>query len=431
MASYLSIDPQTLASQYTQIDRAGKDQVLANKSKQFTAQLNAIKKLQTSMGSFLTQLKDFRKADSSLLANTASSSSESTLAVKASGKAVAGSYDIFVQQLAQNHQVAMSFDPTAALATDGEFSIDLAGSSFSVDMAGLPANAKLSDLAAAINNHADNEGVKATLMRSGTETFLVISSEESGAANQLTLGFTAGADAAGADITAALAAKQELKKAQDAIVRLGSDTAISVTSASNTLTDVIEGVTIDLVKAQAADDGPVNIKIGQDQSAIKANLQKFIDGYNGIVSSISGDTNLKNDSMARSVQSQFRAAFQGEIDGKTLYSVGLEFDRNGKLSINSDRLEKALEDDPAALEAMLTSDTGVLAKLEKTVEPYSKTYGGLLGDKQKTLQASLDLVTDKQKRHDYSMELTFKRYLSQFTQMQITIAQLESSMGQF
>ena len=100
MASYLSIDPQTLASQYTQIDRAGKDNLLSAKSKQFTAQLNAIKKLQTSMGSFLTQLKDFRKADSSLLANTASSSSESTLAVKASGKAVAGSYDIFVQQLA-------------------------------------------------------------------------------------------------------------------------------------------------------------------------------------------------------------------------------------------------------------------------------------------------------------------------------------------
>ena len=111
--------------------------------------------------------------------------------------------------------------------------------------------------------------------------------------------------------------------------------------------------------------------------------------------------------------------------------MGLEFDRNVKLSINSDRLEKALEDDPAALEAMLTSDTGVLAKLEKAVEPYSKSYGGLLGDKQKTLQASLDLVTEKQKRHDYSMELTYKRYLGQFTQMQVTIAQLESSMGQF
>jgi flagellar hook-associated protein 2 len=430
MSSYLSIDPQYLASQYTQIERAGKDKLLSTKANQFSSQLNAIKKLQTALKDFSTQIKDFRSGDNSILANTASSSSESTLSVKAGSNAVAGSYEIFVEQLAQNHQLAMSFDPNAALATDGEFSIDLAGNSFSVDMASLPANAKLSDLAAAINNHADNEGVKATLMRSGTETFLVISSEESGAANQLTLGFTPGADAAGADITAALAAKQELKTAQDAIVRLGSDTAISVTSASNTLTDVIEGVTIDLLKVQTGTDSPVSVKIGQDEQAIKDNLKKFIDGYNSVVGSISKDENLKNDSMARSVQNQFRAVFQGTFEGSTLYSVGIEFDRNGVLSINDKRFEQALAEDPAKLEAMLSGDAGLLAKLETTIEPYSKNFG-LLGDKQKTIQASLDLVTEKQKRHDYSMELTYKRYLGQFTQMQVTIAQLESSMGQF
>ncbi|WP_417705541.1 flagellar filament capping protein FliD [Rheinheimera aquimaris] len=429
-SSFLSIDPQYLASQYTQIERASKDQLLAGRSKQFTAQLDAIKKLQTSLSGFLTQIKDFRSADKSILANTATSSSESTLSIKAGGNAVAGNYEIFVEQLAQNHQLALSFDPTATLATDGELSIDLAGSSFSVDLAGLPANAKLSDLAAAINNHADNDGVSATLVRSGTETFLVISSDESGAANQLNLSFTPGADPAGADITAALAGQKELKAAQDAIVRLGSDTAISVTSSSNTLTDVIEGVTLDLLKAQTAGDSPVSVKVGQDDEAIKKNLQSFIDGYNNIVGSISKDTNLKNDSMARSVQNQFRAIFQGTFEGSTLYSVGIEFDRNGKLNIDTERFEAALQKDPAKLETMLSGDNGMLAKLEITIEPYSKSFG-LLGDKQKTIQASLDLITEKQKRHDYSMELTYKRYLSQFTQMQVTIAQLESSMGQF
>jgi flagellar hook-associated protein 2 len=430
MSSFLSIDPQYLANQYTQIERAGKDKLLSTKSSQFTAQLNAIKKLQTSLKDFSTQLKDFRSADSSILANTASSSSESTLSVKAGANAVAGNYDVFVQQLAQNHQLALSFDPTATLAADGEFNIDLAGDSFSVDLTTLPAGAKLSDLAAAINNHVDNPGVSATLMRSGTETFLVISSDESGAANQLNLSFTAGTDTAAADITAALAGQQELKKAQDAIVRLGSDSAISVSSANNSLTDVIEGVTIDLLKVQTGTDSPVSIKIGQDDEAIKANLQKFVDGYNGIANSISKDSNLKNDSMARSVQNQLRSVFQGSFEGSTLYSVGIEFDRNGKLSINTKRFEQALADDPAKLEAMLSGENGVLAKLETSIEPYSKNFG-LLNDKTKTVQASLDLVTEKQKRHDYSMELTYKRYLSQFTQMQVTIAQLESSLGQF
>ncbi|MEE2024042.1 MULTISPECIES: flagellar filament capping protein FliD [Alkalimonas] len=430
MSSFLTIDPQYLASQYTQIERAGKDKVLANKANQFTGQLNAIRKLQTALKDFSTQLKDFRSGDNSMLANTATSSSESTLSVKAGAKAVAGSYEIFVEQLAQNHQLAMSFDPNATLATDGEFSIDLAGSSFSVDLASLPAGATLTDLTAAINNHVDNPGVKATLMRSGTETFLVISSEESGEANQLTLDFTPGADAAGADITAALAARQELTKAQDAKVRFGSDAAISVTSASNTLTDVIEGVSIDLLRAQAGTDGPVRVTIGQDEQAIKDNLQQFISSYNSVVSGISKDDSLKRDSMARSIQNQFRAALQGTFEGSSLYSIGIEFDRNGVLSINASRFEQALAADPAKLEAMLTGEDGMLAKLENTIEPYSKNFG-LLTDKQKTLQASLDLITDQKKRHDYSMELAFRRYLGQFTQMQVTIAQLESSLGQF
>lgn len=430
MSSFLTIDPQYLASQYTQIERAGKDKVLANKANQFTGQLNAIRKLQTALKDFSTQLKDFRSGDNSMLANTATSSSESTLSVKAGAKAVAGSYEIFVEQLAQNHQLAMSFDPNATLATDGEFSIDLAGSSFSVDLASLPAGATLTDLTAVINNHVDNPGVKATLMRSGTETFLVISSEESGEANQLTLDFTPGADAAGADITAALAARQELTKAQDAKVRFGSDAAISVTSASNTLTDVIEGVSIDLLRAQAGTDGPVRVTIGQDEQAIKDNLQQFISSYNSVVSGISKDDSLKRDSMARSIQNQFRAALQGTFEGSSLYSIGIEFDRNGVLSINASRFEQALAADPAKLEAMLTGEDGMLAKLENTIEPYSKNFG-LLTDKQKTLQASLDLITDQKKRHDYSMELAFRRYLGQFTQMQVTIAQLESSLGQF
>ena len=431
MSSFLSIDPQYLASQYTQIERAGTDKLLSAKSNQFSAQLNAIKKLQTALKDFSTQLKDFRSsADSSLLANTASSSSESTLSVKAGSTAVAGSYDVFVEQLAQNHQLALSFDPAATLATDGEFSIDLAGNSFSVDLAGLPANATVTELAAAINNHVDNPGVSATLMRSGTETFLVISSDDSGAANQLSLNFTAGTDPAGADISTALAGQQELKKAQDAIVRLGSDSAISVTSASNSLSGVIEGVTIDLLKVQTAGDSPVSIKVGQDNEAISGKLQQFVDGVNGIIGSINKDSNLNSDSMARSIQNQLRSAFQGTFEGSTLYSVGLEFDRNGKLNINSKRFEQALAADPAKLDAMLSSDTGVLAKLETSLEPYSKNFG-LLNDKTKTLQASLDLVTEKQKRHDYSMELTYKRYLGQFTQMQVTIAQLESSLGQF
>ena len=54
-----------------------------------------------------------------------------------------------------------------------------------------------------------------------------------------------------------------------------------------------------------------------------------------------------------------------------------------------------------------------------------------MSDKKDTLQASLDIVTRQQASHEFSMEQVYQRYLSQFTQMQQTIAQLESTMGQF
>lgn len=427
--SYMAIDPAQLANQYTQIDRAGKDKVLSAQYNRFNGQLTAIKSLQTSLSSFLTNLKSYR-GDDGLLKNTATSTSDSNIKVSADSKAVAGVYDIFVEQLAQNHQLAVSFDADSALPTDGEFSISLAGEEFTVDLSSLPAGAKVADLAKAINNHPANEGVRATLMRSGTETYLVVTSEDSGAANEIALNFTPGTDAAGANIVTALGNKQELKKAQDAIIRLGSDTAIPVTSASNTLEDTIEGVTLDLVKAQTAGDSPIRITIGQDQAAIKGNMQKFVDEYNSIMNTLTTNESLKKDSMAKGLQSQFRAAFQGEIEGKTLNAIGLEFDRFGKLSINTSKFEKALSEEPQALESMLTGDNGLIARLETTIEPYTKTRGGIISEKQKTLQASLDMIAKKRERHDYSMEQRYSRYLTQFTQMQITIAQLETSMGQ-
>jgi flagellar hook-associated protein 2 len=110
--------------------------------------------------------------------------------------------------------------------------------------------------------------------------------------------------------------------------------------------------------------------------------------------------------------------------------VGIEFDRTGNLTINNERLEAAMANDPEALTKMLQGETGLMSKLEKRVEPYTKSYG-LMSDKKDTLQSSLDIVVRQQKSHNTSMEQVYQRYLSQFTQMQQTIAQLESTMGQF
>jgi flagellar hook-associated protein 2 len=427
--AFSSIDPAYLAQQYTQIERSSKDEVLKAQQTRFTTLLSSYQKLETSLSSMHDLLESFT-TDKELLSNTASTSADTVLSVTAGSEAVAGNYEIFVQQLAQNHQMSLAFNATDTLPADGQFELTVAGDAFAVDLSTLPTGAGLTDLASAINNAADNSGVQATVMRSGSQSYLVLTSKESGAANAISMNFVPGADSSGADIGAAVSAATELKAAQDAIVKVGAQNPITVTSASNTLEDVIAGVTLELKKVQAGTDQPVQITVQQDPKAVEDKLKKFVDSYNALVKQISSDSSLKSDTMARSISSQIRQSFQKLYQGATLSSIGIEFDRNGVLSVNSEKMTKALAENPAKVEKMLVADNSLFSGIQDSLEPYTKRFG-LMKDKQQTLQASLDMVTEKQKRHDYSMELVYKRYLSQFTQMQVTIAQLESSMSQF
>ncbi|CAI3806171.1 flagellar filament capping protein FliD [Rheinheimera sp. MM224] len=427
--AFSSIDPAYLAQQYTQIERSGKDNVLKAQQNRFSTLLSSYKKLETSLSSMQDLLKSFTK-DKELLSNTATTNLDSVLGVSVGGDAVAGDYEIFVQQIAQSHQMSMAFNSTDTLPANGQFQLTVAGESFSVDLSSLNPGSGLTDLANAINKSEDNSGVQATVVRSGAQSYLVLTSKESGAANAISMNFVPGADTSGADIGAAVAGATQLKAAQDAIVKVGAQNAITVTSASNKLEDVIAGVTIDLKKAQLGTDQPVQIKVEQDPKAVEEKLKKFVDGYNALVKQISSDSSLNSDTMARSISSQMRQSFQKLYEGSTLSSVGIEFDRNGVLSVDSKKLEKALSESPTKVEDMLVGNSGLFSGLQASLEPFTKR-SGLMKDKQQTLQASLDMVTEKQKRHDYSMDQVYKRYLSQFTQMQVTMAQLESSMSQF
>lgn len=425
--AYSSIDPAYLAQQYTLIERSGKDNVLKAQQNRYSTLLSSYKKLETSLTSMQDLLKNF---DKELLSNTATTNQDSVLGVKVGSDAVAGDYEVFVQQIAQNHQMSLTFNSTDTLPADGQFQLTVAGESFSVDLSTLNSGASLTDLAGAINKAEGNSGVQATVIRSGTQSYLVLTSKDSGAANAISMNFVPGADTSGADVSAAVAGATQLKAAQDAIVKLGAENAITVTSASNKLENVIAGVTIDLKKAQLGTDQAVQIKVEQDPKAVEEKLKKFVDGYNALVKQISSDSSLNSDTMARSISSQLRQSFQKLYEGTTLSNVGIQFDRNGVLTVDSKKLEKALAENPTKIEDMLVGDSGLFSGLQTALEPFTKR-SGMMKSKQQTIQASLDMVTEKQKRHDYSMDQVYKRYVAQFTQMQVTMAQLESSMSQF
>ncbi len=422
--SALSIDPASLASQYTAIDRSSKDALLSSQLSSANAKLKAFTSIKSAMSTFATKLTAALKNDS-LLASKTTVSDEKIMSVTADGTAATGTYDIYVKQVAQAHQLSASFASGATMPTSGELGISVGDEEFVVDLSKLPAGATLSSVASLINKSSDNTGVTASVMRSGDTDYLVFTSDETGAENNITLNYT-GSDSTFGD---AISNVTQMRKAQDAIVTLGSDSSIEITSSTNKLTKVISGVTIDLTKAQAEGDTPISVTIAEDASASATNIKALIDQYNSLMTSLSG-SDVSSDSTARTIKSLMRNSFQGMFEGSTLYSIGLEFDRSGTLSVDTAKLKTALENNSSQVNAMLTGDDGVFTKLKSAITPYTDRYG-LLQDKVTNLQTAVTNVEKKQTAFDAKMDIVYARYLKQFTQMQVTIAQMESSMGQF
>ncbi|HEY0894473.1 MAG TPA: flagellar cap protein FliD N-terminal domain-containing protein, partial [Cellvibrio sp.] len=226
----------------------------------YKAQLTAVTSLESALKTFSTSVKGLKGVDKSVLTNTATFSSEGFASAKVGTTAVAGNYQFFVEQLASAHQVALEGLTDADVPTSGNLVIGQGAASFSIDLSNIDSDNSggnsLAELAAAINAAADNTGVNATLVRSNGNVSLVLASEKTGTANAISLSTTG--VAAGASDTA-VGAPRELSGALDAKVRLGGESGMLLTNASNTFDNIIDGVSMSFTKAHASGEQPLSV----------------------------------------------------------------------------------------------------------------------------------------------------------------------------
>ncbi|WP_334021381.1 flagellar filament capping protein FliD [Alteromonas sp. S015] len=429
MAYYEQINPSQLASQFTQLDRQSREATLNARETQIQRELSAISGLKTDMQDLLSILEEFSGIDGNIIRPKATSANESVLSVSTDAKAQPANYTLRVNQLAVAHQVAIPMT-NVTLPTDGEMVISTPDGNIAVDLASLPASASLRDLASAINDSASNTSVNVSVINSGSSQHLVITGKETGAASQFTVAFNPASDPSGATFENDILAANVMSVGQDAIVSIGNDpaTAIQVTSASNTLENVIEGVSLEL---HATSTDSINLAVTDDTESVQASLQDFVDGYNEIVDRISSeDGALYRDGASRQVVSQLRSLISSQYEGQSLYSIGIEFDRDGHLTIDANRLNKALEDSPTLVNDVLSGENGLFQAMDTRLTEYTNSTG-LLVDRTNSLQDRLELVNNQQERFSALMDLRYERYLSEFTALQRTMAQMETSMTQF
>ncbi|SME96840.1 flagellar hook-associated protein 2 [Tistlia consotensis] len=320
--------------------------------------------------SALASLRDDVWAQSSAYLSTSDSSvtASSVLSATAENGTASGSWTLQVEQLATAQKIASDSvaDSTAALGLDGSFSLALGdGTAATVTVT---SDMSLDDLVDAVN--AAGAGVTASVLQvSSDSAMLVLTADDTG--QEISLADVSG-DALSQlgvlDDSGAVA--NELRAAQQAVFTVDG---VEITRSSNTVDDVLDGITLYLTAAEP--DVDVELKVAPDYSGIEQAIEDFVDAYNSYrdfydtqqayTAGVGADDDavLFGDSLLNRLNSTIAGTLTGSFGDETLDSladIGITLDENNQLTIDSDTLESAIYDDLDSVEAIFSerSTTG-------------------------------------------------------------------------
>lgn len=114
------------------------------------------------------------------------------------------------------------------------------------------------------------------------------------------------------------------------------------------------------------------------------------------------------------------------LDVSTLSSVGIEVDRNGKLTVDETKLDEALATDKEDVSQLM--DT-IVYRVEKQVDLATDSYDGYLSSRLDTLNGEIENINEEIDGLEDRMEMKKTRLQSKFTQMEQLISSLESQQS--
>lgn len=431
------LDIDSLVTELTTAEMLPANNRVERQQESVTVQVSAMATLKSALSTFQSTL-DSLASGSGFDSHTATSSDEDLLTATADADAVAGTYRVVVQQLAQAQQlVSNSFSggSTAEVGT-GTLTLSLGEDSFSIDIDS--SNSTLAEIRDAINSASDNPGISATLIYGSDGAQLVLSSETTGAASTITV--TASGGDGGledleydADTTTNYTEEQE---AQDAIITIAG---VEHTSSSNSVDDAIDGVTLSLESADP--DTTISLKIGNDKDHVVSMVESFVSAYNTLsaqltsLGSYDADTEeagaLLGDSLLGTIKSQLRHALSDAVSGLTgshtsLASLGITTNEDGYLELDTDTLNSVLGSDFSTVTKIFDSSNGVMARLSSFLESQLASDGGI-AVRSDSLDNQQKAIDNEQESIEQRTEQVRSRYLARFNTMDNLLAQLENT----
>ncbi|MDO9232903.1 MAG: flagellar filament capping protein FliD [Methylotenera sp.] len=386
---------------------------VAKQKTDYQSQISAYGSLKSALSAFQTSVGALAGA-AQFNAQTVSSSNTSVFSATSNGNATIGDYAVTVSQLAKSQKLALGgFANTSDVVGTGTLTISFGTFTPEVISPASPStfspNATKTDVLITIDStnntlagvrdaiNAANSSVSATIVNDGAGNRLVITSKETGEVNSLKIAVadddTNHLDAVGLsqlayDPTATAGAGKNLTQVQAAKDAILEVDGIAVVKPSNTITDMIEGVTLNLLTTSAGN--AVSLGVASNQEAIKTSVTAFVDAFNKLDTTLRNLTKLDEagkasgallgDATARNVINQIRAVMTNTIaNGSSLNSlsqIGVSFQRTGQLALDATKLTSAITNNFGDIASLFAATAKATDPQISYVASTSKTQAG-------------------------------------------------------
>lgn len=428
-------------------EKAAKQNQISTQSKINSSSVTAVGQLKSALATFQSSLKALGDtASTAFQAFSAQSSSETTVKASAASDAVAGSYSVKVTNLATSSKVASAaMDATQVSAIpSGQLTITQNGIDTVVT---LGSTMTLQQVRDQINTQMQGKGITANIVNDANGSRLVLGSTTTGLGSDISVKGSGGIgslldiDGTQKMSASATGAGTIGEFATDAVFTIDG---LELTSKKNVVENAISGLKLELTGATPANGAATTVTVASNTDGLKTSLQSFIDSYNTVVrlvdsltkGTMSGTTYtaaaLTGDSTPKNILAAIRKEIVSSSSGEgltALSQLGIMTDqKTGTLSLNTATFNDAINKKQfgTQLQSFFTGDNGLIKRLDKSVDAYTKA-GGVLALRESSLGKVTKRLEDEQDALDRRIDSLTKSLTKKYNAMDLVVAQLKAT----
>lgn len=453
------LDTGMMIEQLMQLERLPYTK-LQQKKQDFTSFQSYFRSLNTK----LSTLKD-RANELTLNANfqltSTKSSDEQTVKVSGSDKAVTGTFNVKVENLAKSHVIKTTeFDANEKSTLSGEFTVffkdpkaDGGQSKVTIDLEEVKDKSN-GDVLEYVKNEINRKtkAVSASVVETtpGKKT-LVLTSSNTGTKNSFhIIDGEKLSDDQGVGLSKDLAELftkgndfNTVQSAEDAKLTVNG---LEVTSSSNQVKGVIDGVTLTLLKENSS----AMVTVGQDSDKVVEKVKEFVNVFNDVRKLIRDNSGkgkpLQGDSTLRQLDMELTNWVSNNIPGiGNLVDIGIEMDKGktkgeemtGQLSFDEKKFKEKLEQNPDMVISLFNVDKtegtskmkGIATAMNEELRIWTSSANGLIQSRIKGYDADISYVSDSMSSMENRLAMKEKQLKKQFAAMEVALGQLKNQQS--